>query len=333
MWLGVAFGIGCLALFAWNASWSAIVEVLVGADVARIVVASACLLMTSVARAWRWRYLLGSAPISFRHRLSSIFVGFAGNNVLPGRLGEPLRCWLVSRLDRRIGFWQAAGSVVVERVFDLAAVLVLLGIFVAAATFSSDSAIREAPLFARLEEQVAFGAVLLGGSIAALVLFARGRLATGAGWYGAMLDRLHALQKGSGALRSVRAIVAAVLATGALWTFMVLYEVLMLRAFGFHELGAVHAIGLLVALSFAIALPQAPAGLGVVQLTVDTTLTSLFGVPSERAKAFAIGLWVCQVTVVVGAGAVALWFEGIALADVRRARGTIDGGSVSASPE
>jgi hypothetical protein len=93
----------------------------------------------------------------------------------------------------------------------------------------------------------------------------------------------------------------------------------MLRAFGFDRLGLGHALGLLVVLSFAIALPQAPAGLGVVQLACQTTLTGLYEAPLAPSKAFAIGLSGCQVAVVVGAGAVAAWLEGLSLGDVRAA--------------
>ena len=80
---------------------------------------------------------------------------------------------------------------------------------------------------------------------------------------------------------------------------------------------------ILVVLSFAIALPQAPAGVGVVQLASETTLTALYGMPAARAQAFAIGLWVCQVGIVVGAGLVALWAEGLSFADVRQAQSVI----------
>jgi hypothetical protein len=112
--------------------------------------------------------------------------------------------------------------------------------------------------------------------------------------------------------------------TIVLWTAMLAFELLMLWAFGFHELGLAHALGLLVVLSFAIALPQAPAGVGVVQLASETTLTALYGMPIDRAKAFAIGLWACQVAVVVGAGAVALWIEGLSVAEIRRVRSTME---------
>lgn len=328
MWLGVGFGLLCLGLFAWNARWDEIGRVLVDADVLLIVLAGACLLMTSVARAWRWRHLLREAPVSFRHRLTSTLIGFAGNNTLPGRLGEPLRCWVLSRLEPRIGFWRAAGSIVVERVFDLAAAIVLLILFVLLAPVSADAA----AFLARLRQEAMVVGAILAVVVLALVIFAGRRLE--GGWSAWLGSRLGALQEGFAGLRSPRALAMSTLYTVVLWTFMVLFELLMLRGFGFVELGVTEAVGLLVVLSFAIALPQAPAGVGVVQLASETTLTALYGMPLARAKAFAIGLWVCQVTIVVGAGAVALWIEGLSLSDMQRARGSIeDLQATPASPE
>jgi glycosyltransferase 2 family protein len=322
-WLGVAFGLACIAVFVWNAHWDEIGPVLAGANVGLIVVAGGCLLMTSVARAWRWRHLLPDTPLSFRHRLTSTMIGFAGNNTLPGRLGEPLRCWVLARLDGRVTFWQAAGSLVVERVFDLAAAIVLLIAFLVLAPFPPDAAVRDAAFLQRLAHEAAVVGGVLVLVIIALVVFARRRLAAGEGFYARVVESIRALQTGFASIRSVRAMLLSTVFTVVLWTSMLLFELLMLRAFGFSELGLAHALGLLVVLSFAIALPQAPAGVGVVQVASETTLTALYGMPLARAKAFAIGLWVCQVAIVVGAGVVALWIEGLSLADVRKARGSI----------
>lgn len=324
MWLGLALGAACAAAFAWRAPWGEIGVVLAAADVRLIVVASGFLLMTSVARAWRWRHLLGEVPVSFRHRLTSTLIGFAGNNTLPGRLGEPLRCWMLSRLDRRVGFWQAAGSLVVERVFDLAAAVVLLGVFLVLAPFAGAS---DAGLVGRMEHDAVRAALLVLIAAGALVAFAGRRIR-----WGKLPPRLAALQAGFAGLRSARAVGLTVAYTVVLWASMVTFELVMLRAFGFTQLGPAHAVGLLVVLCFAIALPQAPAGLGVVQIASETTLTALYGVPVAPAKAFAIGLWVCQVGVVVGAGIVAAWVEGYSVGEIRRARTSIDAVAGSRSP-
>jgi uncharacterized protein (TIRG00374 family) len=324
VWVGVALGVACFLVFSRNAHWGEIGRVLAGARLSLIAVAAVFLLCTSLARAWRWRWLLGDAAVSFRHRLTSTLVGFAGNNALPGRLGEPLRCLVVSRLDGRVSFWQAAGSIVVERMFDLTAAVTALMIFLAIAPFPPDAAIRDAAFLARLEEHglvIAVVVVLVGAAAAWL---AGRRVRDGHGWYARFARLLGSLQEGFASLRSARAVGASVFFTALLWTSMLAFDFCMLRAFGFDQLGPAHALGLLVVLSFAIALPQAPAGVGVVQLASETTLTALYGMPLARAKAFAMALWACQATIVIAAGAVALWIEGLSLADVRRVSSSLD---------
>ncbi len=324
VWLGLALGAACFIVFSWNAHWGEIGRILAGAHLPLIALAGIFLLLTSVARAWRWRYLLRGFPVSFRHRLTSTLIGFAGNNALPGRLGEPLRCLVVSRLDRRVGFWQAAGSIFIERIFDLGAAVAALVAFLVLAPFSPDAAVRDAAFFVRLEKSGAmFAAAVLIVLIAAAV-FASRRLGAGRGWYARFARLVSAVQEGFASLRSPRAIAASLFFTALLWLSMLTFDFLMLRAFGFDELGFAHALGLLVVLSFAIALPQAPAGVGVVQLASETTLTALYDMPIARAKAFAMALWACQAGLVIVFGVIALWIEGLTLADVRRARRSID---------
>lgn len=324
LWVGLALAAACLALFARGARWEEIGRLLAAANLPLILAAACCLLLTSVARAWRWHYLLREEPVSFRHRLTSTFIGFAGNNVLPGRLGEPLRCWVVSRLDRRLGFWQAAGSIVVERVFDLAAAVALLLTFVWLAAAGVGGVARDASLVGRLaaHRTTALLVVLVAAGVVAFVARAGRRAPAGVAARAAAA--LGSLQRGLAGIRSARAFALATFFTVVLWSAMLAFDLLMLWAFGFRELGPMHALGLLVVLSFAIALPQAPAGVGVVQLASETTLTALFGMPVDRAKAFAIGLWVCQVAIVVGAGAVALWVEGLSVGEIRRVRGAME---------
>lgn len=321
VWAGGAFAVLCLAIFVHDADWSGVAAALAEAELGTIAAASVLLLLTMVGRAWRWQALLGVEGVRFRHRLTSTVIGFAGNNVLPGRLGEPLRCLVLARLDRRVRLGRAAGSLVVERVFDLAAALIALVAFLVAAPFVPEAAERQAAFLSRLET---FGGLLaaavLGG---ALVLFLAARPSHApqrSGWRGRLATMIAHVRDGFGSLRSPTAILVTVGYTAVVWIAMLLYDLGMLRAFGFDQLGLAHALGLLVVLSFAIALPQAPAGIGVIQLATQTTLAGLYGVPLVQAKAFAVGLWGCQVLVVVAAGVVAVWLEGLSLAEVRAAR-------------
>ena len=87
----------------------------------------------AVLRAWRWSILIppredGSHPSTLR-LLPPMLVGYLGNTVLPARLGEPMRAVIASRREG-IGTTEALGSVLVERLIDIA-MLALIG-FVAA---------------------------------------------------------------------------------------------------------------------------------------------------------------------------------------------------------
>ena len=53
-----------------------------------------------------------------------MLVGYLGNAVLPARLGEPMRAVIASRRER-IGTTEALGSVLVERVIDIATLAVV----------------------------------------------------------------------------------------------------------------------------------------------------------------------------------------------------------------
>jgi len=72
-----------------------------------------------VLRSIRWRLLLPSPPGGGRTRVARIvpvlLVGYLGNAVLPARLGEPIRAYLVARRED-LDAAEAFGSVVLERV-------------------------------------------------------------------------------------------------------------------------------------------------------------------------------------------------------------------------
>ena len=82
----------------------------------------------AVLRAWRWSILIppaddGSRPSTLR-LLPPMLAGYLGNAVLPARLGEPMRAVIVSRREG-IGTTEALGSVLVERLVDIAMLAVV----------------------------------------------------------------------------------------------------------------------------------------------------------------------------------------------------------------
>jgi uncharacterized protein (TIRG00374 family) len=81
-------------------------------------------------RAWRWQYLLEPlGHTSFANAFRATAVGFAASSVLPARAGEVIRPYFLARHER-MSATGAFATIVLERVLDMFAVLVLLASYV-----------------------------------------------------------------------------------------------------------------------------------------------------------------------------------------------------------
>ncbi len=111
----------------WETDWRDVAESLGRTDLGLIGLALACNFASAAVRTWRWRLLL--LPLDAAVSLGSAWrcynIGFAVSSVLPGRLGEVLRPWLMAR-ERDLPFASPFATVVTERVVDLLAVLSML---------------------------------------------------------------------------------------------------------------------------------------------------------------------------------------------------------------
>jgi glycosyltransferase 2 family protein len=86
-------------------------------------------MLTYALRALRWQYLLaGLGPTRFSVAFRATVIGFAASFLLPARAGEFLRPYVLAKNERLSGPAVFA-TVVLERVFDMATVLVLFAIF------------------------------------------------------------------------------------------------------------------------------------------------------------------------------------------------------------
>ena len=127
--IALAAGVLLSAVFAWLAlqdvSWT---DLRAAFALARLWLAVPLLLLFALfywLKAARWRQLLApTAAIPTRVLVPSLVVGFAANNILPVHLGDLVRVYLLGR-ERGLAKSMVLGTVVLERLFDLLAVLVL----------------------------------------------------------------------------------------------------------------------------------------------------------------------------------------------------------------
>ena len=125
----IGLAVGLLAVFLRNADldrvWSAVRSA--RADFLALSIAATAL--TFVIRAERWQYLLGPlGPTRFSTVFRTTVIGFAASAVLPARAGEVIRPYLLARREG-LSATAAFATILVERVLDLVAVLLLLAAF------------------------------------------------------------------------------------------------------------------------------------------------------------------------------------------------------------
>jgi uncharacterized protein (TIRG00374 family) len=265
-------------------------------------------------RSERWRALFprdsrpGHVPTFWASQ-----VGLLANNVLPVRAGELVR---VLALSRESGLRRTAvlATVGVERVFDLA-VISLLQLAIAAQLPHADVTRRFTLLAVAI---LAISAVVVIILALAPVRRTAGRLLLRLPLLrtrGSVL--IDSLRTGLAALRERELAAVALLWTLASWLVLAVSAWCVLQAFDLH-LSWHAALFLLVAVTFAQAVPASAGSVGVFELAARSALVA-YGVPP--AVALSAGLVVHAVSALpfIALGAVGMARLGISRAELARA--------------
>jgi len=219
--------------------------------------------------------------------------GVAVNDVLPGRVGDLLRArWL--QVAARIPGGRALATVIVDRAFDVLALVVFLAIslpFVASAEWLRRIAIGGLVLL-----------VLLGLVLVAARIYVRSRDRKRRAHRGLVRrlvrDTLEGLADPIGRRRGA-ILVGISLATWAMWA---LAAWLVARSVGI-ELSAMEAIFVTAVINLGVAVPSSPGFIGTYQWLCVSAL-ALFDVRASEAFAFSIlmhAVWYVPTLLVGGA--------------------------------
>lgn len=235
-----------------------------------------CLALFYLIKAWRWRLLL--QPVgdfhSFRDLLPPIMIGFAFNNVLPAHLGDLVRVLIFAR-KQGVTKSAALSSVVLERVFDIIAVLFILGGGLLFVPGLDASVHTTALVFA------AISAVFMTGAIAFVVwtgpfvamfeaILSRMPLIP-TGLRRKLTEVLEAGASGLASLKQPRLLAGIAVSSLAQWLLNAAMVHLSLWSFDIHVSAAVSCIVVGVT-AFGVTVPSSPGYFGVIQLCFMTVL-------------------------------------------------------------
>ena len=269
------------------------------------VVPSVALLLVALAlRALRWQFLFAAATRPpYRPVLSATILGQFFNNVLPARAGEAARVIALNR-SARTSRAEIVATVVVERVYDVLALLVLL--FVLLPWLPRVTWLRTAAILAI--------ALVAGTAVAVVVLVLfherpfRFLLRPLARLPFVSVERTEraaaGLLRGAASLRDVRLAAIALVLTAVSWVLLALSSWVLMRGFDL-DLSPLAGGLLTVAVGLSLILPSSPAAVGVFEAATLVSLKA-YGIPKSAALSYALVLHAVNFFPYVAAGLVVL---------------------------
>jgi uncharacterized protein (TIRG00374 family) len=251
-------------------------------------------------RGYRWTLLLQGAgtKISVRDSTEIIFISWLVNCLVPAKLGDVYRAYLL-RLNADVSLSRTFGTVFIERVFDLFAI-VLLGL--AAGYWSFRNNVSG-------EVQIVFAIGLAVVVVLAVGLFLvrnfGSRLVRRLPLPHRVVDFYDRFEEGVFSTELRRLPLVAVV-TALIWATEAMRLYLVILALGFPlSLGISGAFFVALIASLLTAVPFTPAGLGLVEAGVAGILVGLYNTPLQDASAIVVLDRVISVLSIIVFGSIA----------------------------
>lgn len=316
VWLGIVISLVALYLIFKDVNFQALGQSLVNAQLMWFVPGTLAFLLVIGLRGWRWAVLLDNAP--FWPTMHAYNIGYMMNMLIPLRAGEVGKAYAISQRTN-ITMTRALSSIVVERFFDLAAVLVLFAGFA-----------QIVPMPPQFVTAATIGGALILAMVLtfALVLWQSARVEALIRWlcsYVPRLDgemlvaRFHDIRASFALISTPRKFFNAILLTVAAWLCTILVVYFLMGAFMPKSL--VQAGFVTTSTNLGGALPSAPGGLGVVQMFATQSLVVPFGIETNVAVAFSFVSVIYQQILLILFGFVGLARMGLQFSNINRKQG------------
>jgi glycosyltransferase 2 family protein len=323
----IGLGVALLVLVFRGVELDRFVAAIRGVRVRWLVAVVALSSSMHLVRCWRWWLIIGRVrPVPLREVVSIASVGLLALQVLPFRLGEVVRPYLL--VERRgLRFGAALYTVVLERTTEIVG---LAGAFTVAVLFADlpldTLRIGDWDVSFVADGRRAIGLALtpfllclaaflfLGDRIAGPVETAAVRVHRGLGR--AIGGLLRSFADGAATMRDGRFSLAMLGTTALAWTLNAAVFWATARAFGF-PLEPLAGVVLLVVFMVGMLLPAPPLFAGVFEAFLIAGVV-LYGVDRSDAAAYAVVSHVTQLVIVMAWALPFLWLDRLSLGAFRR---------------
>jgi uncharacterized protein (TIRG00374 family) len=267
-----------IALFARNVDWSEATRTIGRSSPLLVGCALLVYYATFPLRAARWARLLreGGIDVGWRDLLGILFLGWFVNSLVPAKLGDLYRSYLVKRRFG-ISLSRTVGVVVAERLLDL---IVVFGLLVVGGYVAFGRTVLP-DLWIVYVTAAVLGLLIAAGLVG---IYALGpRIAR---FFPREVRRIGRLFR-EGVLHSFRALPFAGPLTLIIWGAEAMRLMFVLWALGI-DLPASGIVFVAVATSLLTTVPLTPAGFGFVEIAMVYVLTEGFGLSNSNAVAVAV---------------------------------------------
>jgi uncharacterized protein (TIRG00374 family) len=286
-WIGLALSAGALFLAFRGLHWGEVGEAVTGANYGLLALALLVMLVALYVRALRWAVLFfPQRGMSVRNLVGTMNVGYALNNLLPLRVGEVVRAYLVGQAEK-VSAAHALSTIIVERILDTITVVAFLTVTLP---------FIDAPAWAR-GPAIFVGLGFLGLAVLLATLSAaRERAVALVRWAVRFLPERLGLRteqaadaaiRGFEVLRQPRAVVGAAAWSAVSWLTSAVLMYIVLRAFGL-ELPFTAGLFIMAATALGMVIPSSPGYIGVFHAIAIESLVNVFGVNREEAASYAL---------------------------------------------
>jgi uncharacterized protein (TIRG00374 family) len=315
-WIGMAISVVCLYFAFQGIQFDKLFEALTSLDYRWLLITFVLWCVSYTGRVFRWQTLFSPLKVRLVNVFNALNIGYFLSNILPARLGDFIRAYLIGDMES-VSKARALSTVVVERIFDGLTVVMF---FALAAMF-----VPNIPEEAR---QAAVG-VALTGIVGIIVLFIlswqkeRGmtflhRLASPFRF----LDReglwsaLESLIDGFAVLHSPRPIIGVALWSIYAWTLGGIMFWTAMIAMGVHDgvgvsLPISAAFLVMTVTSLVVVIPSSPGYIGIFHYVTVLTLTTIYGVDKSNALSYAVVIHAVSYLWLTVIGVFSIWRQGL----------------------
>ncbi|MCC6932935.1 MAG: flippase-like domain-containing protein [Deltaproteobacteria bacterium] len=278
------------------------------------------MVILNILRALRWKHLLKTDTIpATKNLFEAIIVGFTATFVLPLRAGEFVRAFYISKLEN-VFFIGAFASIVIERIFDVLALLVLFS-----------CTLVGLPNMPTLVVLGAKSMALLATVMIAVIAVAYKKpqfVINTANFCGhwllpkklyPLLDKFlnftHEFLHGLQSIKHFSSLIFVIIYTALIWLLVSAFYWVSLLALGYSA-GFFMGIVVTVIVALAIAAPSAPGFIGTYQAGCIIALSTLLGLSETFAITYSVITHILQAIFIIATGFYYLARRGLCLQEL-----------------